>query len=78
MLAIEARNRPLSELMPNKIHTWRPQTDERLAAFEHINVVKNHDGGRTLSDVTSLNETQIEILTILELLRKNIDSPNEN
>ncbi len=65
MLALEARNRPLSGLLPNKIQTWRPQTDELLAAFENINVVEYHHVGRTLSDVTSLNETQIDILTIL-------------
>ncbi len=65
MRALEARNRPLSWLMPSKIQTWRPQTDELLAAFEHINVVEYHHEGRTLSDVTSLSETQIDILTIL-------------
>ncbi len=36
MLAFESRNRPLSGLMPNRIQTWRPQTDELLAAFENI------------------------------------------
>ncbi len=65
MLALEARNRPLSGLMPNNIQTWRPQTDGLLAAFENINVVEYYHDGRILSDVTSLNETQIDILTIL-------------
>lgn len=64
-MALEARNCPLSGLMPNKIQTWRPQTDQLLAAFENINVVEYCHERRTLSDVTSLNETQIDILTIL-------------
>ncbi len=63
--ALEARERPLSGLMPNNIYTWRPQTDELIAAFEHIQIVESHHEGRTLSDVTSLNETQIDMLTIL-------------
>ncbi|MCP4401929.1 MAG: IS1634 family transposase [bacterium] len=65
MQALEAREKPLSGLMPNKIQTWRPQTDELIAAFENIHVVEYHHEGRTLTDVTSLNETQIDILTIL-------------
>jgi len=65
MLALEARNRPLSGLMPNKIQTWRPRTDELFAAFENIHIVEFHHEGRTLSEVTSLSETQIDLLTIL-------------
>ncbi len=65
MQTLEVRERPLSGLMPNKIQTWRPQTHELIAAFEHIQVVEYHYEGRTLSDVTSLNETQSDMLTIL-------------
>ncbi len=51
--------------MPNKIRTWRPQTNELLSAFDNVNVVEFHDDGVVMSDVTTLNSTQVEILEIL-------------
>lgn len=62
---LEHRNRPLSGLMPNKIQTWRPQTDELLAAFENIDVVAGYHDGMLMTGMTTLNETQVDILQIL-------------
>ncbi len=62
---LEHRNRPLSGLMPNKIQTWRPQTDELLVAFDHIDVVAGYHDGMLLTGMTTLNETQVDILQIL-------------
>jgi len=62
---LEKRDRPLSGLMPNKIQTWRPQTDELLAAFDSIHVVGGYHDGTLMAGITSLNTTQVEILQIL-------------
>jgi transposase len=62
---LEKRNRPLSGLMPNKIQTWRPQTNELLAAFDNIDVVAGYHDGALMIGITTLNATQVEILQIL-------------
>jgi transposase len=62
---LEHRNRPLSGLMPNKIQTWRPQTDQLLAAFDNIHVVGGYHGGALMRGITTLNTTQMDILQIL-------------
>ncbi len=64
-LEIAKRNFPLEGLMPNRIRTWRPQTDKLLAAFDNINLVEflNDDGSS--SHVTSLNALQTEILQLI-------------
>lgn len=57
---------PLDELMPNKIKTWRPQTDKLLAAFDNINLLQiSHDDGISFRGMTSLSSLQFEILQIL-------------
>lgn len=62
---LEKRERPLSGLMPNKIQTWRPQTDQLVAAFDNIDVVAGYHDGMLMAGITSLNATQVEILQIL-------------
>jgi hypothetical protein len=62
---LEHRNRPLSGLMPNKIQTGRPQTDELLAAYDNIAVVAGYHDGMLMAGITTLNETQVDILQIL-------------
>jgi transposase len=62
---LEKRERPLSGLMPNKIQTWRPQTDTLLAAFNNIDVVAGYHDGMLMAGITTLNATQVEILQIL-------------
>jgi transposase len=64
-LELEKRDLPLTGLMPNKIQTWRPQTDELLAAFENIHLVECSHEGVVMAGITSLNETQVDILQIL-------------
>ncbi len=62
---LEQRARPLAGLMPNKIQTWRPQTDQLLAAFENIDVVAGDHDGALMIGVTTLSATQVEILQIV-------------
>ena len=62
---LEKRDQPLTGLLPNKIQTWRPQTDELLAAFDNIDVVAGYHDGMLMAGITTLNETQVEILQIL-------------
>jgi len=59
------RNSPLEGLMPNRIRTWRPQTDELLAAFDNINLVEIVHNGISSSHITDLNPVQTEILLLL-------------
>lgn len=59
------RNLPLNGLMPNKIQTWRPQTDFLLAAFDNINLVELLTHEYSSSVLTTLNPLQLEILQIL-------------
>ena len=59
------RNLPLDGLMPNKIQTWRPQTDFLLAAFDNINLVEILTHKYSSSVLTTLNPLQLEILRIL-------------
>ncbi len=59
------RNLPLDGLMPNKIQTWRPQTDFLLAAFDNINLVELLTHEHSSSILTTLNPLQREILQIL-------------
>ncbi|MDM8537265.1 IS1634 family transposase [Desulfobacterales bacterium HSG17] len=60
------RDYPLDGLMPNKIRTWRPQTDNILAAFDNINLIKLllEDGSSSMY-MTSLSPLQLEILQLL-------------
>ena len=62
---LEKRERPLSGLMPNKIQTWRPQTDQLVAAVDNIDVVAGYHDGMLMAGITSLNATQVEILQLL-------------
>jgi transposase len=59
------RNLPLDGLMPNKIQTWRPQTDFLLAAFDNINLVEFFTHEYSSSALTTLNPLQREILQLL-------------
>jgi len=59
------RDSPLEGLMPNRIRTWRPQTDELLAAFDNISLVEIVHNGTSSSHITSLNPVQSEILLLL-------------
>mgnify|MGYP001571957311 CR=1 FL=1 len=59
------RDLPLDGLMPNKIQTWRPQTDFLLAAFDNINLVELLTQEFSSSVLTTLNPVQREILKIL-------------
>lgn len=59
------RDSPLEGLMPNKIKTWRPQTDKLLEAFNNINLVEIVHNGVISSYMTSLNFLQLEILQLL-------------
>jgi transposase len=59
------RNSPLDGLFPNKIKTWRPQTDKMLAAFDNIHLVQITDETTSSFDMTSLNSLQLEILQLL-------------
>jgi len=58
------RNSPLDGLLPNKIKTWRPQTDKLLAAFDNIYLIININGNLPLN-ITRLNSVQLEILKLL-------------
>jgi len=53
--ALLERNRPLEGLMLNRIKTWRPQTNELLAAFDNIQLVKHVRGDEIETYVTTLN-----------------------
>jgi transposase len=66
--ALLNRNRPLKGLMPNRIRTWRPQTNELLAAFDNIQLIKHVRGGEIEVYVTTLNSLQKEILRLLAIL----------
>ena len=66
-LHLSQRGYPLGGLMPNKIQTWRPQTDRILAAFDNINIVKIRQMGKTFLQITSLSSLQLEILKILDV-----------
>jgi len=59
------RNSPLDGLFPNKIKTWRPQTDKILAAFDNIYLVQMRTHRSSSFDITNLNSTQLEILQLL-------------
>ena len=68
--ALLHRDSPLVGLMPNRIKTWRPQTDKLLAAFDNIHLVKinGHETspyGISSLSITSLNSLQLEILQLL-------------
>ena len=62
---LEKRERPLAGLMPNKIQTWRPQTDQLLDAYDNIDVVGAYHAETLMIGITTLNTTQVEILQIL-------------
>lgn len=68
--ALAKCNRPLEGLMPNRIKTWRPQTNELLAAFDNIQLVKHIRGDNVEIYVTTLNSLQKEILQLLEIPEK--------
>jgi hypothetical protein len=51
--------------MPHKIQTWRPPTDQLLAAFDTIHLVRSYDNGASMAGITTLNTIQVEILQIL-------------
>jgi transposase len=59
------RNSPLDGLFPNKIKTWRPQTDKMLAAFDNIHLVQINDESTSALDITTLDSLQLEILQLL-------------
>lgn len=59
------RNSPLDGLFPNKIKTWRPQTDKMLAAFDNIHLVQINDESTSALDITTLDSLQLEILHLL-------------
>jgi transposase len=59
------RDSPLAGLMPNRIKTWRPQTDKLLAAFDNIYLVRISGHETSSSSITSLNSLQLEILQLL-------------
>ena len=61
------RNLPLEGLMPNRIRTWRPQTNELLAAFDNIQLIRHIRGAEVEIYVTTLNSLQKEILQLLEI-----------
>lgn len=64
------RDSPLSGLMPNRIKTWRPQTDKLLAAFDNIYLVHISGHETSSSSITSLNSLQLEILQLLGVPEK--------
>jgi len=64
------RNFPLAGLMPNRIKTWRPQTDKLLAAFDNIYLVQISGHETPSSSITSLNSLQLEILQLLGIPEK--------
>jgi transposase len=64
------RNSPLSGLMPNRIKTWRPQTDKLLAAFDNIYLVHISGHETSSSSITTLNSLQLEILQLLGVPEK--------
>jgi transposase len=57
------RGSPLDGLLPNRIKTWRPQTDKLLAAFDNIHLISGN--GILSLNITSLNSVQLEILQLL-------------
>ncbi len=59
------RGYPLDGLMPNKIQTWRPQTDNLLAAFDNVAFVEISQNDRSYFQSTTLSPLQLEILRIL-------------
>jgi len=61
------RNSPLEGLMPNRIKTWRPRTNELLSAFDNISLVENVQGKTSSEHMTSLSPLQLEILQILKV-----------
>jgi len=63
--SLEARGKPLVGLMPNRIQSWRPQANFLLEAFKNIQLVSIELSSRTDIHVTSLNELQKEILSLL-------------
>lgn len=63
--SLEERDRPLVGLMPNNIQSWRPQTNFLLEAFKNIQLVSIELGDKTEIYVTSLNDLQKEILSLL-------------
>lgn len=62
---IERRDFPLDGLMPNRIQTWRPQTDNLLDAFDNINFIEIQQDGQSSLYLTTLTPLQLEILQIL-------------
>jgi transposase len=66
-LNLSLRGYPLGGLMPNKIQTWRPQTETLLAAFDNINSVKIQQNEISSLFITSLSPLQLEILQILDV-----------
>lgn len=64
------RDSPLLGLMPNRIKTWRPQTDKLLAAFDNIYLVQISGHETSSSSITSLNSLQLEILQLLGVPEK--------
>lgn len=65
--ALETRDRPLVGLMPNNIRSWRPQANFLLEAFKNIQLVSIELSDRTEIYVTSLNDLQKEILSLLSV-----------
>ncbi len=64
------RDSPLAGLMPNRIKTWRPQTDKLLAAFDNIYLVQISGHETSSLSITSLNSLQLEILQLLDVPMK--------
>lgn len=65
--ALLLRDKPLVGLMPNNIQSWRPQTNFLLKAFKNIQLVSVELGDRTEIYITSLNDPQKEILSLLSV-----------
>jgi len=63
--SLEARDKPLVGLMPNRIQSRRPQANFLLEAFKNIQLVSIELYDRTEIYVTSLNDLQKEILSLL-------------
>lgn len=65
--ALLKRDKPLVGLMPNNIQSWRPQTNFLLLAFKNIQLISVELGDKNKTYVTSLNDLQKEILSLLSV-----------
>jgi len=65
--ALLKRDKPLVGLMPNNIQSWRPQTNFLLLAFKNVQLVSIELGDKSETYVTSLNDLQKEILSLLSV-----------